>query len=117
MTPRFLRSPWLLVAIGLVACALVAVRVFVNPFGGEPTREQGDPRPFGTIDDIEHFSQRDDTNVLFILIDTLRAHERGVAEAAAERVQLALVFPTTLLTLPAFVLPLVPPLVWTAFAG
>jgi Flp pilus assembly protein TadB len=47
----------------------------------------------------------------------LRAGRRAAAEEAAERVQIALVFPTTLLTLPAFVLAVVPPLVWTAFAG
>jgi len=54
---------------------------------------------------------------LQLLIDSIRARQRGAAETAAERVQLALVFPTTLLTLPAFVLAVVPPLVWTALAG
>ena len=57
------------------------------------------------------------TAPLALLIDSVRARQRGAAEAAAERVQLALVFPTTLLTLPAFVLAVVPPLVWTALAG
>src|SRR4029453_6924818 len=33
-----------------------------------------DPRPIGTIADIERLSQRKDVNVLFILVDTLRAH-------------------------------------------
>lgn len=47
----------------------------------------------------------------------LRAARRNAAEEAAERVQVALVFPTTLLTLPAFVLGVVPPLLWTALAG
>ena len=47
----------------------------------------------------------------------LRADGRAAAEEAAERVQLALVFPTTLLTLPAFVLGIVPPLLWTSLAG
>jgi tight adherence protein B len=47
----------------------------------------------------------------------LRARQRAAAEAAAEHVQLALVFPTTLLTLPAFVIAIVPPLVWTAVAS
>lgn len=51
------------------------------------------------------------------LADELRADRRAAAEEAAERAQLALVFPTTLLTLPAFVLAVVPPLLWTAFAG
>jgi Flp pilus assembly protein TadB len=46
------------------------------------------------------------------LADDLRADRRAAAELAAERLQLALVFPTTLLTLPAFVLGVVPPLLW-----
>lgn len=46
------------------------------------------------------------------LADQLRAERRAAAEVAAERLQLALVFPTTLLTLPAFVLGVVPPLLW-----
>lgn len=51
------------------------------------------------------------------LADDLRADRRAAVETAAERTQLALIFPTTLLTLPAFVLGVVPPLLWTAFAG
>lgn len=51
------------------------------------------------------------------LADDLRAARRAAAEEAAERVQVALVFPTTLLTLPAFVMAVVPPLLWTAFSG
>lgn len=47
----------------------------------------------------------------------LRNERRAVAEEAAERVQLALVFPTTLLTLPAFTVGVVPPMVWSAFTG
>lgn len=53
---------------------------------------------------------------LALLGDAIRARQRAAAETAAERVQLALVFPTTLLTLPAFVIAVVPPLVWTALA-
>jgi hypothetical protein len=37
-----------------------------------------------------------------------------MTEEAAAKVELRLVFPTTLLTLPAFVLGVVPPLLWTA---
>ncbi len=37
----------------------------------------GDPRPVGSVDDIEDLAQRDDVNVLFILVDTLRAHRLG----------------------------------------
>ncbi|HUH06873.1 MAG TPA: type II secretion system F family protein, partial [Egibacteraceae bacterium] len=51
------------------------------------------------------------------LAEELRADRRAAAEAAAERAQIALIFPTTLLTLPAFVLAVVPPLLWTAVAG
>lgn len=47
----------------------------------------------------------------------LRAGRRAAAEAAAERAQLLLVFPTTLLTVPSFVLATVPPLLWSAFAN
>lgn len=47
----------------------------------------------------------------------LRNERRAVADEAAERVQLALVFPTTLLTLPAFTVGVVPPMVWSAFTG
>lgn len=55
--------------------------------------------------------------VLCRVADDLRADRRAAAEEAAERTQLALIFPTTLLTLPAFVLAVVPPLVWTAFGS
>lgn len=51
------------------------------------------------------------------LAEDLRADRRAAVEEAAERTQLTLIFPTTLLTLPAFVLGVVPPLLWTAFAG
>jgi len=37
----------------------------------------GDPRPVGSAADIEALAQRDDLNVLFILVDTLRAHRLG----------------------------------------
>jgi arylsulfatase A-like enzyme len=37
----------------------------------------GDPRPAGSVEDIERLAQRDDLNVLFILVDTLRAHRLG----------------------------------------
>jgi hypothetical protein len=47
----------------------------------------------------------------------LRAERLTAAEEAAERTQLLLVFPTTLLTLPAFALAVVPPLVWLGFAN
>lgn len=49
--------------------------------------------------------------------DDLRADRSQAAEEAAERAQLALVFPTTLLILPSFALAIVPPLVWIGFAS
>ena len=51
------------------------------------------------------------------LADDLRADRRTAVEAAAERLQLTLIFPTTLLTLPAFVLGVVPPLLWVTVRG
>ena len=51
------------------------------------------------------------------LADDLRADRRAAVEVAAERLQLALIFPTTLLTLPAFVLGVVPPLLWVTVRG
>jgi Flp pilus assembly protein TadB len=47
------------------------------------------------------------------LADDLRAQRRTAAEVAAEQLQLRLVFPTTLLTLPAFIVGVVPPLLWS----
>ncbi|MGH8907403.1 MAG: type II secretion system F family protein [Egibacteraceae bacterium] len=55
--------------------------------------------------------------VLSRLAADLRAEVRAAAEEAGERVELHLVFPTTLLTLPAFVLGIVPPLLWTALTA
>jgi arylsulfatase A-like enzyme len=37
-----------------------------------------DPRPAGTLDDVRNLSERDDLNVVFILVDTLRADRLGV---------------------------------------
>jgi tight adherence protein B len=54
---------------------------------------------------------------LRLLAAELRADRRAATEQAAERTQLSLIFPTTLLTLPAFVLCVVPPVLWTAFVG
>ena len=51
------------------------------------------------------------------LATELRAQRRAAVEVAAERLQLTLIFPTTLLTLPAFVLGIVPPLLWSTVRG
>lgn len=61
------RWPWILAAlilVGTYAASWVGVR-------------EADPRPAGTPEDISRLSQREDVNVLFILIDTLCAHRLG----------------------------------------
>jgi arylsulfatase A-like enzyme len=63
------RWPW------FTAAALIVVAYFATfvelRIGG------GDPRPVGSAEDIATLSQRTDLNVLFILIDTLRADRLG----------------------------------------
>ena len=65
---KLLDSPWLYFgrAAVLVVLALAAQSRFEEP-----------PRPVGTADDIAKLRERDDLNVLFILIDTLRADHMG----------------------------------------
>jgi arylsulfatase A-like enzyme len=58
------RWPW------LVAASLVIVTYLFFTF---VKVRLGDPRPIGTVEDIAKLKERDDLNVLFILIDTLRA--------------------------------------------
>lgn len=66
---RRLRWSWLLAAaIALLAFLFVAL-LLVTRLGSNAA----DPRPVGSIDDIAGLAERDDVNVLFILIDTLRA--------------------------------------------
>jgi arylsulfatase A-like enzyme len=62
------RWPWLAAAalVVLVYAASLSIRI-----GG------GDPRATGTADDIVRLASRDDVNVLFILIDTLRSDRLG----------------------------------------
>jgi arylsulfatase A-like enzyme len=64
------RWPWLIA--GSVFLAVLVFSVFFEVRVGD-----ADPRPLGTAEDIEALSQRDDVNVLFILIDTLRADRLG----------------------------------------
>jgi arylsulfatase A-like enzyme len=73
----------------LAAAAVVAGLALLWPeTGGEPTREF---RPVGGAGDIEALAQRDDVNVLFVLIDTLRAdrlHTYGYARLTSPFVDL-----------------------------
>ena len=63
-------------AAALVVLALAALATMID------LRIGGDPRPLGTVEDIATLSERDDVNLLFVLIDTLRAdrlHSYGYA--------------------------------------
>ena len=64
MDRRLLNSRWPYAA---AAFAMVAVFIFSQ------VRIVSDPRPLGSVADIASLSQRSDLNVLFVLIDTLRA--------------------------------------------
>jgi arylsulfatase A-like enzyme len=67
-----MRSPWL----WLGAAVLLGVYSLLAPKLAE-MQGGGDPRPVGTAEDIAALAERDDLNVLFILIDTLRADRLG----------------------------------------
>ncbi len=61
------RWPWFLAAAVLVAGFLISL-----------IEERSlDSRRLGTVEDIERLSERDDVNLMFILIDTLRAERLG----------------------------------------
>jgi arylsulfatase A-like enzyme len=64
------RWPW------LVAATLLLL-VFASSFVELRVGEAPDPRPLGRVEDIATLAERDDLNVLFILIDTLRAERLG----------------------------------------
>lgn len=70
--PSFMSSrwPWILAAL------LIAVYTLFAPKLAEMQAGR-DRRPVGSAEDILALSQRDDVNVLFILIDTLRADRLG----------------------------------------
>jgi len=63
------RWPWIAAAVALVGVYLAS---FADLRIGRP-----DSRPVGTAADIEALAERDDVNLLFILIDTLRANHLG----------------------------------------
>jgi choline-sulfatase len=65
------RWPWL-VAAGVIVLVFVSTFVDIRMPG-----KHWDPRPLGTPDDIARLRERGDVNVLFILIDMLRADHLG----------------------------------------
>jgi arylsulfatase A-like enzyme len=70
------RWPWLAAAAAIVVAYLIAT--MIDPDGGNTTADLGaDPRPMGSIEDVAALRERDDVNVLFILIDTLRSDRLG----------------------------------------
>jgi len=71
MPKRFLdqRWPWIVAALAIVVVFLTTTF--------EIRLEPEDGRPLGTVDDIARLAERDDVNVMFILIDTLRAEHLG----------------------------------------
>lgn len=65
---NWLTSRWaLVVGIGLMVAVYVATQLRVSY----------DTRPSGSVDDIAALAERDDLNVLFVVIDTLRADRLG----------------------------------------
>ena len=68
---RILNSAWLWIVVGLVVLAGVFLSFF------ELRIHHGDPRGVGGAEQIEALSERDDVNVLFILIDMVRADRLG----------------------------------------
>lgn len=72
MTKRFLdqRWPWL-VAAGGILLVLLASTIEIHWPG------DWDRRPVGSVEDIVALRERDDVNVLFLMIDTLRAERLG----------------------------------------
>jgi arylsulfatase len=66
------RWPWLVGAAAIIAAFLFTV---INQI--EVEGSQADPRPVGTVQDIANLQERDDVNLLFILIDTLRSDRLG----------------------------------------
>ncbi len=66
---RRIRWSWLIAASLALLAFLLVIAQFMARLGAVPTG----PRPLGSVDDIAALAERDDVNVLFILIDTLRS--------------------------------------------
>ena len=72
MSPSSLSRRWPLIALAVIVVGGLLFNLFFEVRVGD-----ADSRPTGTADDIEALATRDDVNVLFILIDTLRADRLG----------------------------------------
>lgn len=66
------RWPWITAALVVISVYFAYLSTILEVQIGDPDR-----RPVGTVEDIEGLSGRDDVNLLFILIDTLRADHLG----------------------------------------
>jgi len=65
---RLLDSPWLYFGLaGVLLVAAIASQFRIGP----------EPLPTGTVDDLQKLRDRDDLNVVFVLVDTLRADRLG----------------------------------------
>ena len=60
------------------AFAIAAALLIVATYVVSQLEVKRDPRPLGSVDDIRALAERDDVNVLFVLIDTLRSDRLGV---------------------------------------
>ena len=66
------RWPWILaLTVVVVGWGVYLSSVYDIEIGDQ------DDRPIGTAEDIERLAERDDVNVLFIIIDTLRSDRMG----------------------------------------
>ena len=69
------RRPWDSPLAYLVPVSAIVAGVVWLILGSEP--KSAEPRPKGTVEDILSLRDRDDLNVIFILVDTLRADRLG----------------------------------------
>jgi len=93
LTQKSIRWFWLAAAVGTMS--LFVLIVYVSRLQSSA----GDPRPVGGVEDIEALRQRDDVNLLFILVDTVRSdrlsaygYERDTTPALARIASSGLLF-------------------------